>query len=166
MDRHGRAIRTYSRERVEHLPSSSHLHDPESDWWGEFCSATKAILDGLGAKVRVEAVTVTGMWPCLCIADGRGKPLGPAIVFDDEAHAFIDQRSPGHYCYELGPRSAWFKSNQARTWSLVEHVFTSHTYVAYRLTGSYYLDLPTAIGWGAVDASSPARWSEGEITTT
>lgn len=57
-----------------------HEQDP-GEWWEAVCAACRGALDG--ARVRVGGLAVCGTSGTVLLTDGAGRPLGPALMYDD-----------------------------------------------------------------------------------
>ena len=56
-------------------------------WWDEFASITRELIANSGKPVV--AVGVSGMGPCVALADGDGAPLRPAILYGVDSRATV-----------------------------------------------------------------------------
>ncbi len=127
--------------------------DADSDWWAAFVAVCRELLAaGVG---RPAAIGVSGLGPCLVIADAAGRPLRPAILYgiDTRAESQIDElraRLGAEVILErcgspltsqsLGPKLAWLAREEPDVWARARRWFTAGSYLAYRLTGESVLD--------------------------
>src|SRR5690348_15480348 len=80
----GTVIATAVRAHTVARPGPGHVEmDPEV-WWQEFCGITRDLLDG---GTHVEAVGVSGMGPCVALADAANRPLRPAVLYGVDTRA-------------------------------------------------------------------------------
>lgn len=149
---HGAAQTSYQST----YPHRGHVEqDPELDWW----RATVELCQSLLAKVdtrRIGAVCVSGLGPCVVVADDAGRPLRQAILYGVDSRSMPQIRrleldsevdSDGLTTQAVGPKLMWVRDEEPHIWADVRHIFTSHTYVAYRLSGAYFIDRVSAELW-------------------
>ncbi|WP_128428511.1 FGGY-family carbohydrate kinase [Streptomyces cyaneus] len=58
-----------------------HEQDP-GEWWEGLCAASRAALRG-HSRVRVGALAVCGTSGTVLLTDGAGRPMSPALMYDD-----------------------------------------------------------------------------------
>jgi xylulokinase len=164
IDESGGIIAEIRRGRSNAMPlAGRHENDPETDWWVEFCAIAKQLVN-TGAKYDVKAVCVSGMWFNCAAADIDGIPIYPAILYDDSrsadlASALRDEIGPEVYGYELIPRLLWLRRHQPAVMARTRKVFTTHTYIVFRLTGQYCIDSRTACAMGSVLNPADFSWN-------
>lgn len=147
--------------------------DP-ADWWGAFCRATRALLDGNG--VRPEAVSVVGvsgqMMGAVLLGAGL-EPVRPAIIWADTRSQEQCARLVGSIgqeaAYELlGHRLnptysitkvMWVRENEPEVFGQVSTVCNAKDFVAHRLTGVLVTDPSDASSTNAFDQGS-GQWSD------
>src|SRR5215210_2460783 len=100
-------------------------HDAEKIWWQDFRAICAELMrEAVGSTVT--AVCVSGLGPCLLLADAKGRALRPAILYgiDTRATQEIEELSE---CYGAetilercgsplttqagGPKLAWLRRN-------------------------------------------------------
>ena len=132
-------------------------HHAEEDWWGGFVAVCSELLHQ--AEGPVAAVCISGIGPCLLPAGEDGRPLRPGILYGVDTRA---TREVGELTEEygnekimevcgnpltaqsVGPKIAWLRRNEPGVWDETHYMLMGHTFVAYRLTGEYVLDHPSA----------------------
>lgn len=132
-------------------------HDVDSAWWGGLQHVCHELL--ADRQVRVAAVSVSGVGPCLLPCDGRLDPLRPAILYgiDGRAAAEIDELAQRYGAEEIlarggspltsqavGPKLLWLQRHEPETWSRTAAWFSTSSYLVAKLTGEYVLDHHTA----------------------
>ena len=141
-------LRSLAPGRVEH---------DSSEWWREFASVSRELLKG--RAVQLEAVSVSGLGPCLLPADGDGRPVRAAISYGVDTRA-TEQIAELYRSYPIsridevcghaltsqsvGPKMLWLRDNEPEVWARTRTFFTSGSYLVHRLTGRYVLDHTTA----------------------
>lgn len=86
VDLDGRVLATAVRSHDVSRPRPGWAEMDAAVWWDEFVSLSAELLaavDGL----TIEAVGVSGMGPCVLIADADGSPLRPAILYGVDTRA-------------------------------------------------------------------------------
>jgi len=144
------------------------------DWWAGACASVRAVLAQAGASGdEIAGVGLTGQMHGLVLLDRRGKPLRPAILWNDQRTADqcleISRRVGGlEKLLELtgnavipgftAPKILWVRQNEPEVYRLVERVLLPKDYVRYRLTGEYATDVSDASGTSLLDVAN-RRWS-------
>ncbi|MCL8014794.1 FGGY-family carbohydrate kinase [Streptomyces sp. AS02] len=79
-----------------------HEQDP-AEWWDALCAASRAALQGR-SKTRVGGLAVCGTSGTVLLTDGAGRPMSPALMYDDgrAAAEAARARSAG-----LGVQNTW-----------------------------------------------------------
>ena len=164
---------------IEHRVSTPRPGRVEMDgevWWEEFSSLTRRLL-ALADEARPEvlAVGLSGMGPCVLLADERGEPVHPAILYgvDSRASAQIDQmhRELGaeaivRVCgsalssQAAGPKVLWVAQERPQAYARARRLFMPASFVAYRLTGAYVLDHQSASQCTPLYDVEGERWHE------
>src|SRR5437763_2862719 len=85
VDMAGRVVRHANRSHSPVSPGPGQFEMDAAVWWLEFASLSRELL-GPG-DVEVQAVGVSGMGPCVLIADESDKPLRPAILYGVDTRA-------------------------------------------------------------------------------
>jgi xylulokinase len=127
---------------------------PADTWWDEFASATSELL-GRNSDVRVTAVGVSGMGPCVVVTDAEGRPLRSAILYgvDMRAQAEIEeladelgQDAVRERCgsrittQAVGPKLLWLARHEPEAFECARMLFMPSSWLAFQLTGAYVLD--------------------------
>ncbi|MYX33038.1 MULTISPECIES: FGGY family carbohydrate kinase [unclassified Streptomyces] len=152
VDASGAVVATAVRAHTVSRPRPGHVEmDPEA-WWREFRGITRELLSG-GA--RVEAVGVSGMGPCVALADAANRPLRPAVLYgvdtravaqiarlDSELgrQAVLDRCGSVLSTQAVGPKVAWVAEHEPEVFHAARRLFMPASYLAHRLTGAYVLD--------------------------
>lgn len=127
-------------------------------WWDEFVSLTQELLAGHPAA-RVTAVGVSGMGPCILLADERDEPVRPAILYgvDTRSTAQIARLTAELGAGEItriggsaltsqagGPKLAWIADEEPDAWARATRLYMPASWLVRRLTGAYLLDHQSA----------------------
>jgi xylulokinase len=142
--------------------------DPD-DWW----SASQAALADLG--VEPGPVGLSGQMHGLVALDERGRPLRPAILWNDqrtgaeceeiEATIGLDRliELTGNRALTgfTAPKLLWLRRHEPETFARIRHVLLPKDYVRLRLTGEHAIDAADASGTLLFDVRR-REWS-GEV---
>ena len=142
-------------------------------WWDEFASIARELV--ASASEPVVAVGVSGMGPCVALADAEGVPLRPAILYgvDTRATAQIERLTESLGADEIlarggsalstqaaGPKIAWVAENEPAVFSAARKLFMPASWLAFRLTGEYVLDHQSASQCTPLYDSVAQEWYE------
>ncbi len=173
------------------LASTSRMHDVsrprtgwvEMDadvWWEEFVAIARELLDGhsstgSGTDAEVVAVGVSGMGPCVLLADENDRPVRPAILYgvDTRAQAQIERMTAELGNDEIvrvggssltsqaaGAKIAWVAEEEPSVWADARRLFMPASWLLRNLTGAYALDHQSASQcWPLYDIEAE-RWHE------
>jgi len=137
--------------------------DGEARWWGDGVSVIRELLDAPGVDPAcIASIGVCGLTPCLCLVDGDGRPLRPAILYSDNRALTQLARAQAALglpltAQAITPKWAWLAEHEPEVLRRARWVLSSHNYVVYRLTGIASMDYDTAsIVGGAFDARRKA----------
>jgi len=157
-------------------------HDAEKIWWHDFSLLAKELAIKTPASDRIISVGISGVGPCVLPVDESGKPLRKAILYG------IDNRSADQINYlenvysreallkfsgtrltsqSAGPKILWIKDNEPDIYSCAYKFVTSTTYIIYKLTGRFVMDMHTASYFNPLFNITSMNWDDrfaGEIT--
>jgi xylulokinase len=149
----GRLIATATRDHTVERPSPGHVEMDAELWWSEFAAISRELT---GANdVRVLAVGVSGMGPCVLLTDEDGTALRRAILYgvDTRAEPQIEALTAKYTesaivarcgstlsSQAVGPKLAWLADNESDVFSNARKLFMPSSLLVYRLTGQYVLD--------------------------
>jgi xylulokinase len=160
------------------ITSQSHSHDlstprplwseqdPEN-WWIATSHAIRDVLQTIPSE-EVAAIGLTGQMHGLTSLDAQGRPLRPAILWND-------QRS-GPQCEEItekvgaarlfqivgtrmlpgftAPKIRWLQQNEPEIYRQIAHVLLPKDYIRYRLSGAFVTDVADGSGFGVMDVGA------------
>lgn len=153
----GDVLATATREHSVDRPSPGFVEMDARIWWDEFVAIARELLASpAAADVEVTAVGVSGMGPCVLVADASGEPLRPAILYGVDTRAVeqierlteelggadaIRQRCGSALSTQtVGPKLAWLAENEPGIALGRRRLFMPSSWLGFRLTGAYYLD--------------------------
>ncbi|MDQ0643092.1 FGGY-family carbohydrate kinase [Microbacterium murale] len=127
-------------------------------WWDEFVSIAGELISA-HPDVEITAVGVSGMGPCVLLADADDQPVRPAILYgvDTRAGAQIARMTDELGIDEItrvggstltsqagGAKIAWISDEEPDAWAEARRFFMPATWLARKLTGAYVLDHQSA----------------------
>ena len=127
--------------------SSIHEQDPQ-EWWKAVCLTVKqtvAKLKLLDCAIEVGGTAVTSTSGTLVVVDKYGKPLRPAILYDDGRAAAIAQeinqqgKPPTirlNASFSLA-KAAWLRREEPGVWSQIRYLLHPADWLSGKLTGQY-----------------------------
>ncbi|RVU20835.1 sugar kinase [Streptomyces antnestii] len=152
VDASGTVVATAVHRHTVSRPKPGHVEmDPEV-WWEEFCGITRELLAG---DRQVDAVGVSGMGPCVALADAANRPLRPAILYGVDTRAtaqierldaqlgreaVLDRCGSALSTQAVGPKVAWVAEHEPEVFATARRLFMPASFLAHRLTGAYVLD--------------------------
>lgn len=132
--------------------------DPE-EWW----SALQSALGRLGPWAgRAEAVSVGGQQHGLVVLDAQGRPVRPALLWNDvrsapQAAALVDTYGAEHWAQRFGSvpgasftvsKWAWLAEHEPEAAAAARAVRLPHDFLTERLSGAAVTDRGDASGTG------------------
>lgn len=129
-------------------------HDPEYVWWDDFCVVIRKVLKA-APRDRVGALSISGIGPCVLVADSVGTPLRAAILYgidtratreiDDLAETlgaeWIQQRTGNRLTTQaVGPKLVWLARHEPDTYERARRWYSASNYLVGRLSGQYVID--------------------------
>ncbi|OKL53016.1 sugar kinase [Bowdeniella nasicola] len=140
-------------------PRAGHVEMDANVWWRELCDVL-AELRQSQPDVEIVAIGVSGMGPCVALADAAGVPVRPAILYGVDTRAMkqverltdelggedaILQRGGSVLSSQAaGPKFAWVKENEPEVYVQASRFFMPASFLVWNLTGSYTLDHQSA----------------------
>lgn len=150
-------------------------HRPREDWWGDFVTLSRRLLEGSGVPPRsVRAVAASAIGPCMLPLDGAGEPLMNGVLYGvdtravreiDELTAEIGEARLIERCgnaltaQSVGPKILWLRRNRPEIFARTRKILTATSYIVYRLTGRFVIDHYTAAGWSPLYDVDAQAWS-------
>ncbi|WP_052460805.1 FGGY-family carbohydrate kinase [Microbacterium gorillae] len=143
-------------------------------WWREFVDLTGELL-AAHPEAAVIAVGVSGMGPCVLLADDRDQPVRPAILYgvDMRATAQIEELTTelGEdmvtaiggsrlTTQAVGPKLRWVAEHEPEAYAAARRLFMPASFLARHLTGEYVLDHHSASQSTPLYDVERRRWHE------
>lgn len=149
----GTILGTAVREHSVNRPEPGMVEMDAAQWWKEFSEISRELLTKNHAEVI--AVGVSGMGPCVTIADESGQALRPAILYGVDTRAteqiraltlelgeteIVDRCGSALSTQSVGPKLAWLGENEPAAMERAKLLFMPSSWLAFHLTGNYVLD--------------------------
>ncbi|MDQ0893922.1 FGGY-family carbohydrate kinase [Agromyces ramosus] len=155
----GTILASAVREHRVERPHPGWVEMSGATWWAEFCSIATELIGGAASGTRIQAVGVSGMGPCVLLADDEGMPIRPAILYgvDSRAGEQVDRLEAEFGVDEIvrvggsglssqaaGPKIAWIADHEPDAYARARRLFMPASWLAHRLTDEYVLDRHSA----------------------
>ncbi|WP_151475844.1 FGGY-family carbohydrate kinase [Streptomyces albicerus] len=155
VDEDGTVLATAVRPHTVGRPRPGHVEMDARVWWDEFTSIARELLKSPKDGAAVTAVGVSGMGPCVTLADETDTPLRPAILYGVDTRATeqiarleteLGRDAVLRRCGSLlstqavGPKIAWLAEHEPEAVARARRLYMPSSYLVCRLTGTYVLD--------------------------
>lgn len=156
-------------------PREGHVEMDGRVWWDEFVRLARDATGQAGADVEIAAVGVSGMGPCVLLADEDDEPVRPAILYgvDTRATAQIRRMTDELGADRIaavggsllttqagGPKIVWVAEEEPEAYGRARRVFMPASWLARRLTGAYVLDHQSASQMSPLYDIDAESWHE------
>lgn len=151
-------------------------HRAEEDWWGDFVRVTRALLDRSGIDpAAIACIATSAIGPCMLPVDGQGRPLMNGVLYgvDTRAEAEIAELTDrigketilatcgnALTSQSVGPKILWLRRNCPEVFERTEAIFTSTSYLTFRLTGEKVIDHYTAANFSPLYDVDRQGWTD------
>lgn len=158
VDAGGRILASATRAHDVQRPRAGWVEMDASVWWDEFVSIAKELLTAV-PDAAVGAVGVSGMGPCVLLADAADEPVRPAILYgvdtratrqgermtDELGEAEVVRVGGSRLTSQAGgPKVVWIAEEDPDAYERARRLFMPASWLARRLTGAYVLDHQSA----------------------
>ena len=145
--------------------------DPDR-WWAATAAAIRDLTGRLDDSNRITAVGFAGQMHGLVLRDADGRPLRPAILWNDQRTASqceaIHHRIGRDRCIDLtgkpvltgftAPKLAWVQEHEPDIARRIRSISLPKDHVMHRATGVHAIDVADASGTSWLDIGT-RRWS-------
>lgn len=151
----GQILATAVRKHGMSLPRPGWAEvDAPSVWWGDLVEVARELTGQVGAAA-IKGLCVSGVGPCLLLADDDLEPTRPAILYGIDMRAtreieelttrfgapqIVQRCGKALSTQAVGPKMAWVARNEPQVWARSRRWYNSNSYVVAKLTGEYVLD--------------------------
>ena len=135
-------------------------HDPENDWWGDFCFISQRLIAESGVDPQaIRSVGTSAIGPCMLPVDAEGNPLMNGVLYGVDtrsareieqlttrigAERILDVCGNALTSQSVGPKILWLKINRPDIYARAAKIVSSTTFIVQRLTGNWVVDHYTA----------------------
>ena len=150
-------------------------HDPEQEWWGDFCFISQKLIAESGIDPRsIRSVGTSAIGPCMLPVDAEGNPLMNGVLYGVDtrsakevedltarigADRILDVCGNALTSQSVGPKILWLRNNRPEIYDRAARFVTSTTFIVQRLTGNCVVDHYTA-------ANSSPLYDVGKLAYT
>ena len=145
--------------------------DPE-DWWQAASQSIREVVQVVGSE-NIVAIGLTGQMHGLTSLNKDGKPVRPAILWNDQRSARqcaeVTEKVGAKRLYQIigssllagftAPKLMWVRQNEPELYKQIAHVLLPKDYIRYRLSGAFVTDVADASGFGCMDIGNRI-WSD------
>lgn len=151
-------------------------HDPDKDWWGDFCFLSKALIAQSGIDPKdIRAVGASAIGPCMLPVDRDGNALMNGVLYGVDTRAareietlnaslgaarILDECGNALTSQSVGPKILWLKNNRPDLYDKADKFVTSTTYIVQKLTGRSVMDHYTAANFSPLYRIDEQGWSD------
>lgn len=130
------------------------------DWWRGCTAGIEAVLSGLSADA-IQAVGIVSQVNTHLLVDSRLRPLGPAIIWQDQRCAEVARELDAQFTAEdkariwggpvvldasfVGSRAEWFARFEPENWTRARWIMSPKDFIAAKLTGRVATDLLSGV---------------------
>lgn len=174
VDEAGTILATATRAHEVSRPRTGWVEMDGDVWWDEFVGLARELLAAV-PEAEVAGVGVSGMGPCILLADEHDHPVRPAILYgvDTRSTAQIARMTAALGDEDItrvggstltsqagGPKIAWVADEEPEAWSRARRLYMPASWLARRLTGAYVLDHQSASQVSPLYDIEHERWHE------
>ena len=178
VNEHGAILAQAVRSHDVSRPRTGWVEMDGEIWWDEFVSLSRELMAALAqaqGPAEIVAVGVSGMGPCVLLADAHGAPVRAAILYgvDTRAGAQIGEMTAELGTAEItrvggsvltsqagGPKILWIRQREPEAWAAAQRLFMPASWLVHRLTGAYVLDHQSASQVSPLYDIEGERWHE------
>ncbi|MBN1582166.1 MAG: sugar kinase, partial [Anaerolineae bacterium] len=169
-----------AQHQIEHGLSIPHPgwaeHDADGVWWHDVCAISRALLGNAHVTGDdVAAIAVSALGADLVPLDAQGRALRPAILYGIDTRSGkeitdLNARFGADKMAELagmtlsaqsiGPKIWWLRRNEPDIYAQTRYLCTASSFLVYRLSGVYILDMLTAAFYNPLFDIRALTWSD------
>lgn len=158
VDGDGGILASATRAHDVRRPHTGWVEMDAAVWWDEFCSIARELLAAV-PDAAVDSVGVSGMGPCILLADEDDEPVRPAILYGVDTRAILQgERMTAELGEDEvvriggsrltsqagGPKIVWIAEAEPEAYARARRLFMPASWLARKLTGAYVLDHQSA----------------------
>lgn len=158
VDVDGDILATATRAHDVDRPRTGWVEMDAAIWWEEFVAIVRELLAGV-PDAEIVGVGVSGMGPCILLADEHDEPVRPAILYgvDTRSTVQIERLTRELGVDEItrvggstltsqagGPKIVWVADEEPEASGKARRLYMPASWLVRRLTGAYVLDHQSA----------------------
>jgi xylulokinase len=158
VDADGGILASATRAHDVDRPHTGWVEMDAAIWWDEFVAIARELLAGV-PDAEIVGVGVSGMGPCILLADERDEPVRPAILYgvDTRSTAQIERLTRELGVDEItrvggstltsqagGPKIVWVADEEPGARERARRLYMPASWLVRKLTGAYVLDHQSA----------------------
>ncbi|WDH78702.1 FGGY family carbohydrate kinase [Microbacterium esteraromaticum] len=170
----GTILATATRAHEVDRPHTGWVEMDARIWWDEFVAIARELRKA-HPDALITAVGVSGMGPCVLLADEHDEPVRPAILYGVDTRAaeqidrMTDELGPKEITriggstltsQSAGPKIAWIADEDPDAWRRAKRLFMPASWLARKLTGAYVLDHQSASQSSPLYDIENERWHD------
>lgn len=162
VDETGRIMASATRVHDVMRPRPGHVEMDADLWWDEFVSLAQELprlARSDGVEVDIAAVGVSGMGPCVLLADEHDEPVRSAILYGIDTRSAVQiERMTAELGIEeiariggshltsqaAGPKIVWIADEEPDVFARARRFYMPASWLVRKLTGAYVLDHQSA----------------------
>jgi xylulokinase len=172
----GEVVAVAERAHTTSMPQPGWFeHDPAM-WWADCYAILRELAAAARGRGEVAGVGISGIGPCVLIADDDGTPLRPAILYGVDtrataeiaelcerigAEAMLAWGGSPLTSQAVGPKLLWLQRHEPQTFARARRFFMASSWLVHRLTGEYVLDHHSASQCNPLYDLRGAQWKDG-----
>lgn len=172
----GEVIASTSRAHEVNRPRPGWVEMDADTWWDEFGQISTQLLQHDTEQLAIIGVGVSGMGPCVLLADEHDQPTRPAILYgvDTRATAQIEAMTADLTEEEIirvggsrlttqaaGPKVKWIRDEEPAAYDRAIRLFMPASWLVRKLTGAYVLDHQSASQCSPFYDVEREQWHDG-----
>ena len=164
IDQEGHVVASHSKEYALKTPYPLWAEQNPDDWWEATSHSIQQVLKKVSPE-SIASIGLTGQMHGLVSLDKKGKPLRPAILWNDqrsnaECEEITEQLGSDFLIKHIGsillpcfitPKLLWLKKQEPDVYDAISHILLPKDYVRFCLSGEYATDVSDASGLGLLD---------------
>ncbi|MBY6062009.1 FGGY-family carbohydrate kinase [Microbacterium esteraromaticum] len=170
----GTILATATRAHEVDRPHTGWVEMDARIWWDEFVAIARELREA-HPDALITAAGVSGMGPCVLLADEHDEPVRPAILYGVDTRAaeqidrMTDELGPEEITriggstltsQSAGPKIAWVADEDPDAWQRAKRLFMPASWLARKLTGAYVLDHQSASQSSPLYDIENERWHD------
>jgi xylulokinase len=172
VDQQGTVIASQSYPHELSTPRPLWSEQNPDEWWEATSHALRDVMQKVPAD-RIAAIGLTGQMHGLTSLDAQGRPLRPAILWNDQRTGpqceEITAKVGARTLYQLtgsmmlpgftAPKILWLREHEPEIYKQIAHVLLPKDYIRFKLSGAYVTDVADGSGFGLMDVAK-RTWSD------